>query len=51
MDVLKRAENLLKSGYIANLELLVEAEKTFLGGIRAVSFCECLSSVQDSSIL
>ena len=38
MNVLKRDENLLKSGYMANLGLLVEDEKTFLGGIRPVSF-------------
>ena len=30
MDVLKRVEDLLKSGDVTNLELLVEEEKSFL---------------------
>ena len=51
MDALKRVENLLKSGNMINLELLIAEEKTFLGGIRPVSFSECLGPVQDSSIL
>ena len=34
MDVLKRVEDLLKSGDVTTLELLVEEEKTFFGGFR-----------------
>ena len=42
LDVLKRVENLLKSGYMmTNLEILVEEEKSFLGSIRPVSFGKC----------
>ena len=44
MDVLKRVEDLLKSGDVTNLELLVEEEKMFCGGFRAVSFVQCLGS-------
>ena len=51
LGVLNEVENLLKSGCMTNLELLVEEEKTFLGGIRPVSFSDCLGLVQDSSIL
>ena len=42
MDVLKRVEDLLKSGDVTNLELLVEEEKVFFGGFRPVSFGQCL---------
>ena len=51
MDILQREENLLKSGYMTNLEILVEKEKKFWGGIRPVSFSECLGPVHDSSTL
>ena len=54
MDVLKRVEDLLKSGDVTNLELLVEEEKTFFGGFRPVSFGhwrQCLGPRKDSSML
>ena len=51
MDVLKRVEDLLKSGDVTNLELLVEEEKTFFGGFRPLSFVQCLGPGKDSSML
>ena len=51
MDALKRVENVLKSVDVTNLELLVEEEKTFLSGIRPVSFDECLDPAKVSSLL
>ena len=51
MDVLKRVEDLLKSGDVTNLELLVEEEKTFFGGFRPLSFGQCLGPRRDSSML
>ena len=51
MDVLKRAEDLLKSGDVTNLELLVEEEKMFFGGLRPLSFVQCLGPTKDSSML
>ena len=51
MDVLKRVEDLLKSGDVTTLELLVEEEKTFFGGFRPVSFGQCLGPREDSSML
>ena len=51
MDVLKRVEDLLKSGDVTNLELLVEEEKTFFGGFRPVSFVQCLGPGAQLGIL
>ena len=50
MDVLKRVEDLLKSGDVTNLELLVEEEKTFFGGFRPVSFVQCLGPSMECMI-
>ena len=36
---------------MTNLVQVVEEEKKFLGGIRPVSFSDCLGTVQDSSLL
>ena len=47
----KRVEDLLKSGDVTNLELLVEEEKTFFGGFRPVSFVQCPGPRKDSSML
>ena len=51
MDVLKRVGNLLELEDVTILELLVEEEKTFLAGIRPVSFGDCLGPEKDCSIL
>ena len=51
MDVLKRVEDLLKSGDVTNLELLVVKEKTFFGSFRPLSFVQCLGLRKDSSML
>ena len=51
MDVLKRVQNLLKSGDVTNLELLVEEEKTFFSRFRPVPFGQCLGPGKDSSML
>ena len=49
MDILKRVEYLIKSGDVANLELLVKKEKTSLGDMKPFSFGEFLGLMKDSS--
>ena len=49
MAVLIRVQNLIRSGDVANLELLAKEKRTSLGDIKPIYFGDCLGLINDLS--